>query len=102
MRLYRCIYDGKADYLAASQQQQQQQKRGNRSAASMSAAPEPSRVAPRRTRSQRDPAAEGGFVSLIRPIWCLDPDGAPVQMQQQDIALITYEQLRKELAASEK
>jgi len=95
----RCVYDGKADYLAKSQQQP---KKSNRAAAGSSAVQEPTRVLTRRTRSQRDPAAEGGFVSLVRPIWCLDPNGSPVQMQQQDIALMTYEQLRKELSASDK
>ncbi|KAL0028145.1 hypothetical protein WJX77_009970 [Trebouxia sp. C0004] len=89
-----CVYDGKADYLAMSRQQP---KKSNRAAVQ-----EPTRVLTRRTRSQRDPAAEGGFVSVVRPIWCLDPSGSPVQMQQQDIALMTYEQLRKELSASNK
>ncbi len=97
--MLRCVYDGKADYLAMTQHQQ---KKGKRSAGSTSAVQEPGRVLTRRTRSQRDPAAEGGFVSLVRPIWCLDPTGTPVQMQQQDIALMTYEQLRKELGASDK
>lgn len=78
---------------------QQQQTRSKKGAASAS---EPDRVLTRRTRSQRDPSAEGGFISLVKPIWCLDPDGTPVQMQQQDIALMTYEQLRKELGASDR
>jgi hypothetical protein len=95
----RCVYDGKADYLAMSQQQP---KKSSRAAGGALAVQEPTRVLTRRTRSQRDPAAEGGFVSLVRPIWCLDPNGSPVQMQQQDIALMTYEQLRKELSASDK
>lgn len=92
----RCVYDDKADYLAMSQQQQTRSKRGAANAS------EPDRVLTRRTRSQRDPSAEGGFISLVNPIWCLDPDGDPVQMQQQDIALMTYEQLRKELGASDR
>lgn len=95
----RCVYNGKADYLAMSQQQP---KKSSRAAGGALAVQEPTRVLTRRTRSQRDPAAEGGFVSLVRPIWCLDPNGSPVQMQQQDIALMTYEQLRKELSASDK
>lgn len=96
----RCVYDGKADYLAAAQQQQSTGKK--RTGASGSALPDPERAQTRRTRSQRDPKAENGFVNLVRPIWCLDPQGNPVQMQQQDIALMTYEQLRKELGASDK
>ena len=98
---HRCVYDGKADYLAVAQQQQQG-KGKKKTGAGGAALPDPERAQTRRTRSQRDPAAENGFVNLVRPIWCLDPEGNPVQMQQQDIALMTYEQLRKELGASDK
>lgn len=98
MCVCRCVYDGKADYLATTQQQSKGKKKGSSSAA----LPDPERAQTRRTRSQRNPEAENGFVSLVKPIWCLDPMGQPVQMQQQDIALMTYEQLRKELGASDK
>lgn len=96
----RCVYDSKADLLAAAQQQQNQGKKkdGGRSVA----LPDPKRAQTRRTRSQKDLAAGNGFISLVKPIWCLSPQGTPVQMQQQDIALMTYEQLRKELGASDK
>ena len=97
---HRCVYDGKADYLAVAQQQQSKGKK--KTGAGGAALPDPERAQTRRTRSQRDPKAENGFVNLVRPIWCLDPEGNPVQMQQQDIALMTYEQLRKELGASDK
>ena len=94
------MYDGKADYLAVAQQQQNQGKK--KTGAGGAALPDPERAQTRRTRSQRDLAAESGFVNLVRPIWCLNPAGDPVQMHQQDIALMTYEQLRKELGASDK
>ena len=98
--LHRCVYDGRADWLAAAQQPG---KKGTRAGAAAAAAPAPPiRTPTRRTRSQRGPAAEGGFVHVGKPLWCLDPDGVPVQMQHQDIALMTYEQLRKELSASDK
>ena len=97
------MYDGRADWLASIQQQQAGKKSTRAGAAAAATAPQgPTRTPTRRTRSQRDPAAEGGFVHVVKPIWCLDPEGVPVQMQQQDIALMTYEQLRKELSASDK
>ena len=97
---HRCVYDGKADYLAVAQQQQSKGKK--KTGAGGTSLPDPERAQTRRTRSQRDPGAENGFVNLVKPIWCLDPKGNPVQMQQQDVALMTYEQLRKELGASDK
>ena len=97
---HRCVYDSKADLLAAAQQQQNQGKK--KDGGGSAALPDPERSQTRRTRSQKDLAAGNGFISLVKPIWCLSPEGTPVQMQQQDIALMTYEQLRKELGASDK
>lgn len=94
------MYDSKADLLAVAQQQQSKGKK--KTGGGGTALPDPERPQTRRTRSQRDLAATNGFITLVKPIWCLSPEGHPVEMQQQDIALMTYEQLRKELGASDK
>ena len=100
--IHRCVYDGKAEYLTVAEQQPSKGKTKT-GAGKAGLSEKPERAQTRRTRSQRDPGgAENGGVSLVRPLWCLDPEGNPVQMQQQDVALMTYEQLRKELGASDK
>lgn len=62
----------------------------------------PSHMQSRRTRSQRTVVKGGAQVKVIDPIWGMDAEGRAVQMQHQDIALMTYEQLRKELSTSDR
>ena len=56
----------------------------------------------RRTRSQQSSATQGGSFKLVEPLWGLDAQGPHVQLQKQDVALMTYEQLRKELSSSDR
>lgn len=42
------------------------------------------------------------MVKLTDPVWGMNGEGNAVQMHHQDVALITYEQLRKELSTSDR
>ena len=59
-------------------------------------------VPPRRTRSQRTTTTGGALVKMTDPLWGMNGEGNAVQMHRQDVALITYEQLRKELSTSDR
>ena len=93
----RCTYDSQANAIITAQN-------GSitTTADGANARQNPSHMQPRRTRSQRTVVKGGAQVKVIDPIWGMDAEGRAVQMQHQDIALMTYEQLRKELSTSDR
>ena len=93
----RCTYDSQANALITAQN-------GSISAAGDDAIAMrgAAYMQPRRTRSQRTVVKGGAQVKVTDPIWGMDAEGRAVQMQHQDIALMTYEQLRKELSTSDR
>lgn len=63
----------------------------------------------RRTRQQaaeteksKKPAAVTGRAPAAAPLMCVGAEGVRVPMYQADVALITYEQLRKEIGSGSK
>lgn len=95
----RCTYDSQASALLLAQDERHAPTQDGTTATRDAAHTPP---IGKRTRSQRTATVGGAMVKVTDPLWAVNEEGNAVQMQHQDIALMTYEQLRKELSSSDR